>query len=144
MPPATHTWTIGGVTVPNFFTTRTTRTIDSEYNGPMMERPCVQLLNPYLQTIDAVLVSKGIKPLTTCRQISYHYKRNRHPILTMLLFINEDESFAWYQYEGRVPGDRKFFILFGGKKIRLSHDTCGNRSCPECNWTYYLSSLLTA
>lgn len=102
-------WIIGGVTVHNFFITRASFVI--------LEKSDVIHSTKFedFEVENRHLISIGLMPIVHMRHIMYHRARDNN-IMLMVLYTNADDSFGFMQYDGRVPGDRKFYYLFDGKK----------------------------
>jgi len=117
-------WIIGGVTVPNFFITRA-----SFFFVEQSDMPC-DTKNLFIAELNHYLETSGLMPIIRTRQIIYHRKHSTTTMI-MKLHTNADDSFGWMRYEGRVPGDKKFFYLFDGQKHKT--DDWGNPLYHVCN-----------
>jgi len=106
---STNNWMIGGVSVPNFFKTRESFAVFNKADIYPNISEFMNEINPYLATV-------GLMPLIRKRQIIYRRKHATTQPMLMFLWTNADDSFGWMRYEGRVPGDKRFFYLFDGQK----------------------------
>ena len=102
-----NNWTIGGVTIPNFFITRASFIVVGKWD--------VIKIDPHFEGINRNLATMGLLPIMHTRQIKYHRVRD-NTIMNIQLWTNANDSFGWMRHEGRVPGDIKFYYLFDGKK----------------------------